>query len=72
MGNSGGGAGERSDGRIDRIRTFEGNQEPLEVVSHPGLLYPARWMSGDGTTLHLVVSGDDCFSVRKAILTVAE
>jgi hypothetical protein len=29
-------------------------------------------MSGDGKTLHLVFSGDDCFSVRKATPTVAE
>jgi hypothetical protein len=30
--------------------------------------FPARWMSGDATTLHLVFSGDDSFSVRKATL----
>jgi hypothetical protein len=29
-------------------------------------------MSADGKTLHLVFSGDDCFSVRRATLTVAE
>ena len=34
--------------------------------------FPTRWMSADGKTLHLVFSGDDCFSVRKATLTVAE
>jgi hypothetical protein len=34
--------------------------------------FPTRWMSGDGKTLHLVFSGDDCFSVRRADLTVAE
>lgn len=28
--------------------------------------FPAKWMSADGQTLHLVFSGDDCFSVRKA------
>ena len=33
---------------------------------------PTKWMSGDGKTLHLVFSGDDCFSVRRATLTVAE
>jgi len=26
---------------------------------------PTKWMSADGMTLHLVFSGDDCFSVRK-------
>jgi hypothetical protein len=26
--------------------------------------FPAKWMSADGRTLHLVFSGDDCFSVR--------
>ena len=32
--------------------------------------FPAKWMSDDGRTLHLVFSGDDCFSVRKATLKV--
>jgi hypothetical protein len=32
---------------------------------------PAKWMSADGRTVHLVFSGDDCFSVRKATLTLA-
>jgi CubicO group peptidase (beta-lactamase class C family) len=34
--------------------------------------FPTRWMSADGKMLHLVFSGDDCFSVRKATLKVAE
>ncbi len=34
--------------------------------------FPSKWMSGDGCTLHLVFSGDDCFSVRKARLSVGE
>jgi hypothetical protein len=29
---------------------------------------PAKWMSADGRTVHLVFSGDDCFSVRRGIL----
>jgi CubicO group peptidase (beta-lactamase class C family) len=33
--------------------------------------FPTKWMSGDGKTVHLVFSGDDCFSVRRAELTVA-
>ena len=32
---------------------------------------PTKWMSGDGKTVHLVFSGDDCFSVRRATLSVA-
>ena len=31
---------------------------------------PTKWMSDDGLTLHLVFSGDDAFSVRKAVLTL--
>ena len=34
--------------------------------------FPTRWMSDDGKTVHLVFSGDDCFSVRGATLTVPE
>jgi CubicO group peptidase (beta-lactamase class C family) len=30
--------------------------------------FPTKWMSADGRTLHLVFSGDDSFSVRKATL----
>jgi hypothetical protein len=33
--------------------------------------FPTKWMSPSGRTLHLVFSGDDCFSVRKATLAVA-
>ncbi len=31
--------------------------------------FPTKWMSKDGRTCHLVFSGEDCFSVRKARLT---
>jgi hypothetical protein len=34
--------------------------------------FPTKWMSADGKTLHLVFSGDDCFSVRRADLIVAQ
>jgi hypothetical protein len=34
--------------------------------------FPTKWMSTDGRTVHLVFSGDDCFSVRQAHLTGAE
>ena len=30
--------------------------------------FPTKWMSADGRTVHLVFSGDDAFSVRKATL----
>jgi hypothetical protein len=30
--------------------------------------FPTKWMSDDGRALHLVFSGDDCFSVRRATL----
>jgi CubicO group peptidase (beta-lactamase class C family) len=34
---------------------------------------PAKWMSADGLTVHLLFSGDDCFAVRRArLLTDAE
>jgi CubicO group peptidase (beta-lactamase class C family) len=32
--------------------------------------FPTKWMSADGRALHLLFSGDDCFSVRKAVLSV--
>ena len=32
--------------------------------------FPAKWMSSDGRTVHLVFSGDDTFAVRKAALAV--
>jgi CubicO group peptidase (beta-lactamase class C family) len=32
---------------------------------------PAKWMSPDGRTVHLVFSGDDTFAVRKATLRLA-
>jgi hypothetical protein len=34
--------------------------------------FPAKWMSADGKTCHLLFSGDDYFSVRKATLVVTE
>jgi hypothetical protein len=33
--------------------------------------FPAKWMSADGRTLHLVFSGDDAFCVRKATVRLA-
>ena len=34
--------------------------------------FPPKWMSQDGRTCHLLFSGDDCFSVRKARLVTAK
>ena len=34
--------------------------------------FPTKWISDDGRTCHLVFSGEDHFSVRKATLTVTE
>ena len=34
--------------------------------------FPTKWISTDGKTCHLLFSGDDYFSVRKAVLTVTE
>ena len=31
--------------------------------------FPAQWISSDGKTIHMVFSGDDAFSVRRATLT---
>ncbi len=33
--------------------------------------FPTKWISGDGKTAHLVFSGDDAFSVRRATLVTA-
>ena len=33
--------------------------------------FPTKWMSQDGKTVHLVFSGDDSFSVRRAVLQIA-
>jgi len=32
--------------------------------------FPTKWIAADGKTLYLVFSGEDCFSVRRAELTV--
>jgi hypothetical protein len=33
---------------------------------------PTKWMSADGRAVYLVFSRDDCFSIRRATLDVAE
>jgi hypothetical protein len=33
--------------------------------------FPTKWISADGTTLQLVFSGNDCFSVRNAMIEIA-
>jgi hypothetical protein len=42
-----------------------------DVTAGETCSFPAKWMSEDGKTLHLVFSGDDSFAVRKATLQVA-
>ena len=44
--------------------------EKWDVGPGENCSFPTKWMSGDGKTLHLVFSGNDTFSVRKAELTV--
>jgi hypothetical protein len=34
--------------------------------------FPPKWISPDGRTLHLVFSGNDCFSVRRCTLVHGE
>ncbi len=34
--------------------------------------FPSKWISDDGLTAHLVFSGDDCFSVRRATLRLRD
>jgi hypothetical protein len=34
--------------------------------------FPSKWMSADGKTLHLVFSGEDSFSVRRATVRLAD
>jgi CubicO group peptidase (beta-lactamase class C family) len=44
--------------------------EDWDVGPGDSASFPAKWMSTDGRTLHLVFSGDDSFSVRKATLVL--
>jgi len=46
--------------------------EKWDVGPGESASFPTKWMSADGKTLHLVFSGDDHFSVRRARLTVAD
>ncbi|HUS90868.1 MAG TPA: serine hydrolase [Phycisphaerae bacterium] len=45
--------------------------EPWDVGPGESASFPPKWISADGRTLHLVFSGDDSFSVRKATLALA-
>ncbi len=49
------------------FRTDEWDTAPGETSC-----LPTKWMSRDGRTVHLVFSGGDSFSVRRATLTLAE
>jgi hypothetical protein len=46
--------------------------ESWDVCPGKTCSFPTKWMSADGRTMHLVFSGDDCFSVRRAELTTAK
>ncbi len=46
--------------------------EKWDVGPGESASFPTKWMSSDGRTVHLVFSGNDCFSVRRATLTVAD
>jgi hypothetical protein len=46
--------------------TAEWDVGPGETAS-----FPTKWMSADGQTVHLVFSGNDRFSIRRATLNVA-
>jgi CubicO group peptidase (beta-lactamase class C family) len=46
--------------------------EPWDVGPGETSSIPTKWISDDGRTIHLVFSGDDHFSVRRATLTVSE
>ena len=42
--------------------------ENWDVAPGESSSFPTKWMSGDGKTLHLVFSGEDSFSVRRATI----
>ena len=44
--------------------------EQWDVGPGDSASFPQKWASADGTTLHLVFAGDDCFSVRRATVAV--
>jgi len=44
--------------------------ERWDVAAGETASFPTKWISSDRKTLHLVFSGEDCFSVRKATLVL--
>jgi hypothetical protein len=42
--------------------------ETWDVGPGDSAVFPSKWMSADGRNLYLVFSGDDSFSVRKAVI----
>ncbi len=46
--------------------------EQWDVAPGESASLPTKWFSDDGRTVHLVFSGEDCFSVREATLIVRE
>jgi CubicO group peptidase (beta-lactamase class C family) len=49
---------------------FENNE--WDVGPGDSASFPSKWISNDGLTLHLVFSGDDSFSVRRAEIILAK
>jgi hypothetical protein len=45
--------------------------EAWDVGPGDSASFPAKWISADGRTAHLVFSGNDCFSVRRAEFILA-
>jgi len=43
--------------------------EEWDIAPGESCSIPAKWISPDGRTIHLVFSGQDCFSVRRGLLT---
>lgn len=44
--------------------------ENWDIAPGESSSFPAKWISADGKTLHLVFSGEDSFSIRKATLAL--
>ena len=51
--------------RLVNVR-FDDSTNQWDVGPGETSCLPVKWMSADGRTVHLVFSGEDCFSVRRA------
>lgn len=48
------------------------DNDPWDVGPGDSASFPAKWISADGRTLHLVFAGNDCFCVRRASLKLSQ